>query len=98
MQDDAAGNPRLVVVSDSNGDNLLLNGKGAAPEGARPFLDLYNLASKQSTRLFHSSAPYYERVSEVLDTKGRLLLTRREAPAERPNYYVRDLAKPAEQQ
>lgn len=98
MQDDAAGNPRLVVVSDSNGDNLLLNGKGAAPEGARPFLDLYNLASKQSTRLFHSSAPYYERVSEVLDTKGKLLLTRREAPAERPNYYVRDLAKPAEQQ
>jgi dipeptidyl aminopeptidase/acylaminoacyl peptidase len=92
---DAAGFQRLIMLRDASvpGDVLLLDGGGASPEGARPFLDRFNLDSKKKERLFHSAAPYYESVSAVLNDSGTELLTRRESPTERPNYFVRDLGK-----
>ncbi len=100
---DAAGFQRLVMLNDPSdpahpGESLLLDGDGAAPEGARPFLDRFNLATKKKERLFHSAAPYYENVAAVLNDSGTLVLTRREAPSERPNYYVRDLSKSGDAQ
>lgn len=84
---DAAGNQRLVIGAN---DTLLLKGEGASPEGDRPFLDRYSLATKSKERLFHSAAPFYENVISVLDNDGKRILTTREAPTERPNYYVRE--------
>ncbi len=63
-------------------------GEGASPEGNRPFLDRYDLASKEAERLFRSRAPYYERpVTPLKD--GTTLLTQRETVEEPPNYRVR---------
>ncbi len=67
---------------------LFLAGAGASEEGDRPFLDRYDLASKTATRLWRSEAPYYESAVDLLDDDAAVVLTRRESPAEPPNYYA----------
>ncbi len=93
---DEAGNARLLTSAD--GESIYLDGEGASPEGDRPFLDRLNLKTKGKERLFHSSAPHYEEVIQLLDNQGKRVLTTRESPTERSNFYVRDLSKPANAQ
>jgi dipeptidyl aminopeptidase/acylaminoacyl peptidase len=90
MRADAAGLPRLLLGPD---DTILLDGAGASPDGDQPFIDRFSLNSKKKERLFQSAAPYFENVMAVLNDDGTRLLTTREAPTERPNYYLRDLAQ-----
>ena len=90
MRADGAGLPRLLI---GPGDTILLDGAGATPEGERPFIDRFSLLTKEKRRLFQSAAPYYENVVAVLDVDGTRLLTTRESPTERPNFYVRELGK-----
>src|SRR5690606_7450340 len=85
---DDAGRSRLLTSAD--GGSLFLVGAGASPEGDRPFVDRYDLASGRSERLVHSQAPYYEVPRALLDNTGTRLLTTRESPREPTNYYVRD--------
>ena len=92
---DAAGRPRLVIGADST---VLLTGAGASADGDRPFVDRMSLVTKKKERLFQSAAPYYESIAAVLSEDGTRLLTTRESPTERPNYFVRDLKKPADAQ
>ncbi len=92
---DSAGKPRLVIGPDST---ILLRGPGASPEGDRPFVDRYSLLTKKKERIFQSAAPFYENPVSVLSEDGTRLLTTRESPTERPNYYVRDLKKAADAQ
>jgi dipeptidyl aminopeptidase/acylaminoacyl peptidase len=81
------GGESLLMQS---GDTILLIGQGASPEGDRPFLDRYNLATGKSERLFHSAETNYETVDAVLDDQGTRFITRRESPAEPPNFYLHD--------
>ncbi|MBE2292769.1 MAG: prolyl oligopeptidase family serine peptidase [Xanthomonadales bacterium] len=87
---DANGRQRLLTSAD--GGSLFRIGAGASPEGDRPFVDRYELASGKTERLFHSQAPYYEVPRGLLDDTGRRLLVTRESPTEPTNYYVRDAA------
>ncbi|WP_460537363.1 alpha/beta hydrolase family protein [Chitinimonas naiadis] len=87
---------RPVLRTTPDGKSLFLLGAGASPEGDRPFLDRYDLDTKQSTRLWRSAAPYYERALALLDDEGKRIVTSREAADERPNFYLRDLAKGTE--
>ncbi len=95
MRADASGFPRLLI---GPGTTVLLDGAGATPEGDRPFIDRLSLTTRQKVRLFQSAAPYFENVAAVLNDEGTLLLTTRESPTERPNYYLRDLTKPEDRQ
>lgn len=88
MQPDSAGLPRLLI---GPGDTILLGGAGASNDGDRPFIDRLSLQTRQKERLFQSAAPYYENVAAVLSDDGSRLLTTRESPTERPNYYLRNL-------
>jgi len=88
MYVDANGRARLLTTPD--GGSLFLVGEGASPEGDRPFVDRYDLATGRSERLFHSQAPYYERPQALLDDTGTRLLITRESPKEPPNFHVRD--------
>ncbi|MDX1389951.1 MAG: S9 family peptidase, partial [Acidobacteriota bacterium] len=82
---------RSVLMFTAKGGDLFLIGAGASEEGDRPFLDTFDLETKESKRLFRSEAPYYEMPVAPLDTRARKVLTRRESRDEPPNYFVRDL-------
>ena len=88
---DARGQQVLHLTAD--GKAAFLRGTGASPEGDRPFLDRYELATGRKTRLFQSTAPYYETVSDLLDDNGTRLITRRESVTEAPNLWQRDLVR-----
>jgi dipeptidyl aminopeptidase/acylaminoacyl peptidase len=84
---------RAVLLTADGGRTLFLSGQGASPEGDRPFLDRYDLRTGETERLFRSEAPYYERVVDVLDERGRTILTLRESQDDPPNFFVRDLRR-----
>ena len=101
--DDRYGDPgRFELARGPFGDNVLLTSKdgkfayltgaGSSPEGDRPFLNKYELATGKSTQLFRSEAPYYENVSTMLDADGSRIVTIRESVNEVPNYFIRDIA------
>jgi len=80
------GGGRVVML---DGDNVFLRGNGASSTGDHPFLNRYNIATNQSTPLFKSDDDHYEVVEALLDAHGDRFVTRRESPAEPPNYFVR---------
>ncbi len=85
---------RSVIRRTADGGSIFLIGQGASPEGDRPFLDRYDLATGETTRLFRSEAPWYESPVSVLGEEGgegAAILTRRESPEDPPNYFVRNL-------
>ncbi|MDA0379465.1 MAG: prolyl oligopeptidase family serine peptidase, partial [Bacteroidetes bacterium] len=86
-ESDASGR-RLLMTSD-DGRTLYLTGAGASPEGNRPFLRRYDLASGETEKLFRSEAPYYERFAGWLDAEAGTFLTLRESTSEPPNYFRR---------
>lgn len=90
MMRNAAG--RWVMNTGRDGRSLYLIGDGASPEGNRPFLDVLDLRTKTTQRVFRSSAPHYERPLQVLDQAGRQVLTVRESVKDPPNYFVRDVS------
>jgi dipeptidyl aminopeptidase/acylaminoacyl peptidase len=71
-----------------SGDSIILSGPGASPQGDRPFLDRFNLATGQTERLFHCPKDKYETVEAVLDDQGSRFITRRESPTDPPNFYL----------
>jgi dipeptidyl aminopeptidase/acylaminoacyl peptidase len=77
---------RDVVLQ--SGDDIFLTGFGATPDGDKPFVDKFNLATGKTDRLFQSS-DHYEVPVAVLDDSGTRLLTRRESPTDPPNYFIR---------
>ena len=80
------GGGRLVIL---DGDNVFLRGNGPSPTGDHPFLNRYNIATKETTPLFKSDDNHYEVAEGLLDAHGEKFLTRRESPTEPPNYFVR---------
>ncbi|HEY2012258.1 MAG TPA: prolyl oligopeptidase family serine peptidase, partial [Bryobacteraceae bacterium] len=72
-----------------DGDHIFLSGLGSSPTGDHPFLDRFNLATKETEHLFRCDDDHYEVVEAILDQKGDKFLTRRESPAEPPNYFLR---------
>lgn len=72
-------------------DAIYLSGAGATESGDRPFLDRFDLKTLKSERLFQSGTTGYEAFVALLNDEARSILTRRESPADPPNYFVRSL-------
>ncbi|MHC5210429.1 MAG: S9 family peptidase [Planctomycetota bacterium] len=71
---------------------IYLSGRGASPDGDRPFLDRMDLTTLETTRLWRNEGAEYESVADVIDRDGSAALafvTRRETPTEPPNYFLR---------
>jgi dipeptidyl aminopeptidase/acylaminoacyl peptidase len=81
-----------VLLTSKDGRYAYLIGAGSSPDGDRPFLNRYELATGKSTPLFRSEAPYYENVTTMLDAEGGRIVTLRESVNEVPNYFIRDIA------
>ncbi len=71
-----------------SGEEIYLFGQGSSPQGDKPFLDRFNLATGKAQRVFQSTSGY-ENFIAMLDEVGGRLLTRRESATEPPNYYIR---------
>ncbi|NIK08245.1 dipeptidyl aminopeptidase/acylaminoacyl peptidase [Xanthomonas arboricola] len=91
----ADGKGRTLLQTGADGNSLFLLGKGASPEGDRPFVDRFDLQSRRATRLFHSQAPSYSAPLALLDAQGTQLLLSRESPEEPANYVVQALGDAA---
>lgn len=91
------GTPVMVLTENGeflmrqDGDRIYLQGRGASDDGDRPFIDRFDLDSRESERLFRAEVGTYETVVAMLDDDGRHILTRYESKDEPPNYFVRDL-------
>lgn len=89
MATNAAG--RSVLLLADKGKALYLSGTGASPEGNRPFVDAFDLATKTTKRLWRSTAPWYEMPLAMLDATKGTVLSSRESLESPPNYFVRNL-------
>ncbi len=83
-------NGKAVLRLGGDAHTIFFIGLGASPEGARPFLDRYDVDTRKTVRLFRSEAPYYEYPQELLDAKGTRFITRRESLTEPANYFLHD--------
>jgi len=83
----------LTLATTKRNSEIFYSGKGASPEGDRPFLDQISIKNFKKKRLFRSESPHYERVKAIIDTQKKIIITRREAQNEPPNYYYRNLRK-----
>ncbi|KAL6776823.1 hypothetical protein ACKKBF_B31065 [Auxenochlorella protothecoides x Auxenochlorella symbiontica] len=79
---------------------LLLQGSGAGPTGSRPFLDVLEVDSKATRRLWQSSPPFFETTSTILSDEdertitldGLRILATRESEREPPQFYIKSFA------
>ncbi len=76
-----------------DGTRAYLVGEGFTEKGQFPFLDEFNLATKQTKRLYQSE--YTDQLESLIDYDAakKQLLVRIESPTEFPNYFFRDLKK-----
>lgn len=81
---------RGILIADK-GKSMFLTGNGASPDGDRPFLDKFDIATGRITRLWQSEAPWYENISRILDSDKLIVMLTRQSVTEPSNYYIRDL-------
>jgi dipeptidyl aminopeptidase/acylaminoacyl peptidase len=82
---------RNTLLFADKGKSLFLTGNGASPEGDRPFIDKFDIASGKTTSLWRSEAPYYETVASILDVTKGIVITSRQSVTDVPNYFIRNL-------
>ena len=79
---------RSIVLR--KGDQIFMTSEGGSPEGSMPYLASFNVKNKAEKILWRSEAPYYERVSKVLNDEATEFITLRESTDEQPNYWRRN--------
>lgn len=88
---------RYVLQVSDDGRGLFLAGKGATPEGNRPFLRKFDRESLSAETLWRCAENRYEEVASFEAATG-LLLVRRESPDTPPNYFLRYFPQGEERQ
>jgi len=77
-----------------DGDHIYLSGRGATPDGDRPFLDRFNLVTLEKERLFRCPDDVYETFVAFADAGAEVdrsrLLTSRQSKTEPPNFFLLD--------
>ncbi|MBI1904500.1 MAG: S9 family peptidase [Planctomycetia bacterium] len=101
--EDRYGDPGMPLTKRNRaGERVLLRGPGGcvyfagggdSPEGSRPFVDRFDLGTRQATRLWQCEFPFYESAVAFLDDARTLLVTQQESLAAPPNCFVRDLSR-----
>jgi dipeptidyl aminopeptidase/acylaminoacyl peptidase len=85
---------REVLQFSKNGKSLFLEGEGYSPEGNRPFIDRYEIATGKTERQWRADGKStYERIVRVTDPEKKIAITSIESPKVYPNLYLRDYGK-----
>lgn len=80
-------NNNTETIKEANtSEEIFLTGNGASTEGNRPFLDVLNLNTKTTSRIWRSEKPYYERVVNIKNSNEFVIS--RESPDTPPNYIL----------
>jgi len=88
-------NGDLVFAQD--GDWMYLSGTGATPQGDRPFLDKFNLKTREKQSLFRATESRYDTFVGFIGKSRNRIVTRAESKTEYPNFVSVELAaKPDE--
>jgi dipeptidyl aminopeptidase/acylaminoacyl peptidase len=74
-----------------NGTQIFMRGIGASPKGDLPFLNSFDINTKQTKQLWRCEEPYYETVTDVLDFDKLIIVTNKQSQTDPPNYFVRNL-------
>ena len=75
----------------TDGDWIYMSGQGASPKGDLPFLNKFNLRSKETRTLYRCAEGSYETFNGFTVGSTNNILTRYETKTEPPNYYLVDL-------
>ena len=67
---------------------VLMRGAGASSKGDLPFLNSFNVDTKEVKTLWRCQEPYYEVVTNILDFDKLNFVTSRQGQNETPNYYL----------
>lgn len=67
---------------------VLMRGAGSSPKGDLPFLNSFNIDTKETKTLWRSQEPYYEVVTGIIDFDKLSFVTSRQGQNETPNYYL----------
>ncbi len=84
-------NSRGEWIAKTEGDWIFLKGDGASPIGDLPFLNRFNVKTRQTETLFRSAEGSYETFTGFVQGGETKILTRFETKTEPPNYYLSDL-------
>eukprot|EP00798_Chlamydomonas_sp_ICE-L_P008109 gene8109-1355_t len=77
---------------------FLMEGTGASPDGNKPFVDLLDLDTKETQRLWESSSPYYETPGSIMSDadfdkpvalEGLQIMVARETTKEPPQTFLK---------
>ncbi len=82
-------------VMHQTGDAVYFSGTGATEQGDRPFLDLRNLETGETERLFRCDPDRYEYFQGFAGSENRFVL-RSESSTDVPNYYLATLGEEIE--
>ena len=74
-----------------NGSQIFMRGIGSSPKGDLPFLNTFDINTKQTKQLWRCEEPYYETVTDVLDFDKLVIVTNKQSQTDPPNYFVRNL-------
>jgi dipeptidyl aminopeptidase/acylaminoacyl peptidase len=74
-----------------NGTQLVMRGTGASAKGDLPFLNTFDINTKETKQLWRCEEPFYETVTTILDYDKMIVVTNKQSQTEQPNYYVRNL-------
>lgn len=83
-------NGRRVLWQHQNA--VFLESTGATPQGDRPFLDRFDLVTRETKRLFLCDEASYESVVALLSDDGTDFITQHESPRDPPNYRRRTVS------
>jgi dipeptidyl aminopeptidase/acylaminoacyl peptidase len=67
---------------------VLMRGAGSSPKGDLPFLNSFNIDTKETKTLWRCQEPYYEVVTGIIDFDKLSFVTSRQGQNETPNYYL----------
>ena len=92
--EDAHADPGTLMGGRSvmaDGETLFLRGERITDDGARPYIDRFDIVSGETDRLWESPANRYEVPQRFVGSNRDTLLTRSESSSEHPNYQLRSL-------